>query len=59
MNRKSTKFFTLFWLLAGIIWIIAATRHITLQDEITSSVIYVIAAIISFILASAFHRGLR
>ena len=57
MNKKSSKIFSIFWLVAGLVWVIATVRHIIVKDDIVGAVIYIVAAIISFILAFAYYRN--
>ena len=58
MNKKSSKIFSIFWLVTGLIWIIAVIRHIIVEDDIVGSAIYIVAAVVSFVLASAYYRDL-
>jgi len=57
MNKKSSKIFSIFWFVAGLIWIIATVRHIIVKDDIVGTIIYIVAAIISLILAFAYYRN--
>jgi len=57
MTQKTSKFFPLFWFVAGLIWTFAAIRHIAVNDDLVGVVIYLIAAIISFILAVVFYKN--
>ena len=57
MNKKSSKIFSIFWLVTGLVWVIATARHIIVKDDIVGAVIYMVAAIISFILAFAYYRN--
>lgn len=58
MTKKTSKIFTIFWLVAGLIWTAATIRHLAVNDDLVGTVIYLIAAIISFILAAAFYKNL-
>jgi len=57
MNKKSSKIFSIFWLVTGLVWVIATVRHIIVKDDIVGAVIYIVAAIVSFILAFAYYRN--
>ena len=57
MNKKSSKIFSIFWLVTGLVWVIATVRHIIVKDDIIGAVIYIVAAIVSFILAFAYYRN--
>ena len=57
MNKKSSKIFSIFWLVTGLVWAIATVRHIIVKDDIVGAVIYILAAIVSFILAFAYYRN--
>jgi len=57
MNKKNNKIFLTFWLISGLIWIIATIRHIMFNDDVTGTIIYIIAAVISFILAFAYYKN--
>jgi len=57
MNKKSSKIFSIFWLVTGLVWVIATVRHIIVKDDIVGSVIYIVAAIVSFVLAFAYYRN--
>ena len=57
MNKKSTKVFSVFWLVAGLVWVVAAVRHIIVKDDIVGAILYVVAAIISSVLAFAYYRS--
>ena len=57
MIKKTSKIFTIFWLVSGLIWTFATIRHIVVTDDLVGTVIYLIAAIISFILAVAFYKN--
>lgn len=57
MNKKSSKIFSVFWLVTGLAWVIATVRHIIVKDDIVGAIIYIVAAIISFILAFAYYRN--
>ncbi len=57
MNEKTSKIFSIFWLVAGLAWIIATIRHIIVKDDMVGTIIYIIAAIISFILAFVYYRN--
>jgi hypothetical protein len=57
MNKKNKKFFSIFWLIVGLIWIIAIIRHAIVKDGITEIIIYVIAAMVSFVLASIYYKN--
>jgi len=58
MNKKSSKIFSIFWLFTGLVWIIATVRHIIVKDDIVGAIIYIVAAIVSFILAFAYYRNI-
>ena len=58
MNKKSSKIFSIFWLFTGLVWIIATVRHIIVKDDIVGAIIYIVAAIVSFILAFAYYRNM-
>jgi len=55
MTKKATKNFSIFWLLAGIIWLIAAVRHLIVTNDITGVIIYAAAGVLSFVLAFAYY----
>lgn len=59
MNKKSSKIFSVFWFVTGLVWVIATVRHIIVKvkDDIVGSIIYIVAAIISFLLAFAYCRN--
>jgi len=57
MSKKSSKIFSIFWLVAGLVWVIATVRHIIVKDDIVGAVIYIVAAVVSFILAFAYYRN--
>jgi len=57
MNKKSSKIFSIFWLVTGLVWVIATVRHIIVKDDIVGAVIYIVAAVVSFILAFAYYRN--
>ena len=57
MNKKSSKIFSIFWLVTGLVWVIATARHIIVKDDIVGAVIYIVAVIVSFILAFAYYRN--
>jgi hypothetical protein len=57
MTKKTSKIFSIFWLVTGLIWTFATIRHIAVNDDLVGAVIYLIAAIISFIIAVAFYKN--
>ncbi len=57
MDKKSTRIFSIFWLVSGLVWVIATVRHIIVKDDIVGSAIYIVAAIVSFVLAFAYYRN--
>jgi len=57
MTKKNSKIFFIFWLVAGLIWTFATIRHIAVNDDLVGAAIYLIAAIISYILAVAFYKN--
>jgi len=57
MKKINNKIFSIFWLVAGLAWIVATVRHIIVKDDIIGTIIYIVAAIISFILAFAYYRN--
>jgi len=57
MNKKTSKIFSIFWLVAGLVWVIATIRHIIVKDDIVGAIIYIVAAAVSFILAFAYYRN--
>ena len=57
MDKKSSRIFSIFWLVSGLVWVIATVRHIIVKDDIVGSAIYIVAAIVSFVLAFAYYRN--
>jgi len=57
MKSKSSKTFSIFWFVAGVIWVIATVRHIIVKDDVVGTIIYIVAAIISFILAFVYYKN--
>lgn len=57
MDKKTSKIFSIFWLLAGMVWLIATVRHIIVKDDIIGAIIYIAAAIASFLLAFAYYKN--
>ena len=57
MNKKNSKIFSIFWLISGIIWIIAIIRHAIVKDDMVGTMIYTIVAIISFVLSFAYYKN--
>jgi len=57
MNKKSSRIFSVFWLVSGLVWVIATIRHVIVKDDIVGAVIYIVAAIVSFVLAFAYYRS--
>jgi len=57
MKSKSSKIFSIFWFVAGVIWVIATVRHIIVKDDVVGTIIYIVAAIISFILAFVYYKN--
>jgi len=57
MNKKSSRVFSIFWLVTGLVWVIATVRHIVVKYDIVGAIIYIVAATVSFILASAYYRN--
>ncbi len=57
MNKKTSKFFTMFWLTLGIIWVGAISGHVIANGNSSGILIYALAAVVSFILAILFHKA--
>ncbi len=57
MTKKTSKFFSIFWLIAGLAWTFAVIRHMTVKDDVIGAIIYMIAAIVSFVLAFAYYKN--
>lgn len=57
MTKKTTKNFSIFWLAAGIIWVVATIRHIIIKDDVVGTIIYITAGVLSFILAFAYYKS--
>jgi TRAP-type C4-dicarboxylate transport system permease small subunit len=57
MNKKTSKIFSIFWIVSGLTWVIVTLRHIIVKDDIVGTIIYIAAAIISFVLAFAYYRN--
>ncbi len=53
---KKFKLFFAFWLVSGLIWLFAVARHIIVRNDVTGAIIYMIAAVASFILAFAYYK---
>ena len=58
LNRKTTRMFSVFWLLSGGIWLLAAVRNEIVNDDPAGTVIYGLAAFFSFILTVAYRKDL-
>jgi len=56
MSRKNSKFFSVFWIFSGSIWLVVSIRHIMMKSDATGFLIYIIAFIVSFILAFAYYK---
>jgi len=57
-DQKNSRIFAIFWLIAGFVWLVALVRHwLVNQADLTGHLIYLIAAIISFILSWAYYRN--
>jgi len=56
MNDKTKKFFSIFWLIVGIVWLALALKYWLAEDDLTGAVIYGITAIVSFILAFVYRK---
>jgi len=57
MNKRTSKILSVFWLVAGLIWVAAIVRHTTVKDDLIGAIIYLAAAVFSFILAFVYYRG--
>jgi len=57
MTKKTSKLFSIFWLIAGLAWAFAVVRHIAVKDDAVGAVIYIIAGIVSFVLAFAYYKN--
>jgi len=55
MNKRTSKIFSLFWLLSAVAWLIAGFRN--LNQDIVGLIIYFSAAVISFILFFAYYNN--
>ncbi len=58
MEKKTSKILSIFWLVSGTAWTIAAIRHILVKDDVVGVVIYAVAAVVSLVLALAHYRNL-
>jgi len=56
MNKKTSKIFSIFWLVAGLAWLIALVKCLKAGDDIVGILIYAIAAVISFVLSFAYRK---
>ena len=57
MTKKTSKIFSIFWFVAGLAWTFAVIRHIAVKDDVIGAVIYMVAGIVSFILAFAYYKN--
>lgn len=57
MTKKTSKLFSVFWIAAGIAWMLAAIRNIMIKDDVIGTVIYVVAAFVSFVLVFAYYKN--
>ncbi len=57
MTKKTSKFFSIFWLIAGLAWTFAVVRHIAIKDDAVGAVIYVVAGVVSIVLAFAYYKN--
>ncbi len=57
MEKKTSKTFSIFWVITGLIWLMAAVRHFIVKDDMAGTIIYLAAAIISLILALAYYKN--
>jgi hypothetical protein len=58
MNKRTSRTFSIFWLVAGLAWVAATIRHEIVNDDAVGTIIYIVAAIASFILAFLYYRNL-
>jgi len=57
MNKNTIRGFAIFWVLAGVIWTIAAIRHgLVYPSDTTGLFIYAVTAVISFFLAFVYYK---
>ena len=54
---KKEKGFFVFWLIVSLIWLAGGVRHFFVSQDISSTMIYVAAAVISAILAYQFYKN--
>jgi len=57
MNKKTSKIFSIFWVISGLAWIIVTVRYM-LRNDLAGAILYLVAAITSFILAFAYYKNL-
>jgi uncharacterized MnhB-related membrane protein len=56
VTKKSSKIFLIFWLVAGLIWLIAVARHTIVNNDIIGALVYIAAAVLSFVLAFVYYK---
>ena len=59
MDKKTIKVFAIFWLISGIIWTTVTVRYVMAGDDMAGATIYIITAVISFVLAFVYDRILK
>jgi len=57
MTKKNSKIFAIFWLVCGVAWLVAVIRQIIIKEDGLGLIIYLIATVLSLVLAMAYYKN--